>query len=61
LPVPLPEGVEFIDALTGRRQNFINTDDGKAELEGPPPTDPHTGLPLDNYLKIEGLGLNRHK
>lgn len=29
---------------------MIDPDIGKPIVEGPPPVDPHTGLPIDNFL-----------
>ncbi len=40
---------------------MIDTDIGKPIAEGPPPTDPHTGLPIDNFLRIDGIGLSKYR
>jgi len=40
---------------------MIDTDIGKPIPEVPPPTDPHTGFPIDNYLRIDGIGLTKYR
>lgn len=61
LPVPLPEGIPFIDPTTGRKNALVDCEIGKIIPEGPPPTDPNTGIPIDNILRIEGFSLTPHK
>jgi len=39
---------------------MVDVDIGRAIPEGPPPTDPHTGLPIDNFIWIEGIGLSKY-
>jgi len=43
--------------VTGKKNIIVDDELGRVLTEGPPPTDPNTGLPLDNYLKIEGFRL----
>lgn len=40
---------------------MIDPDIGKPIVEGPPPVDPHTGLPIDNFLWIDGIPLSKYR
>ncbi len=61
LPLPLPTGIPLIDPSTGKKNIFVDDEIGRIIPEGPPPTDPQTGIPLENYLRIDGFGLTPYR
>ena len=58
LPVALPEGVDLTDPITGQPNQMIDPKTNKLDPEVHPVIDPHTGMPIQSALRIEGVSLN---